>query len=600
MRQTHITGLSVAAVIAALVAVSPATRTVSASAAPEPQSPIRPPELSAVSRAVFLPDDATPSPDGRLLAIYRTGGLFVKNLATGDVRVLFDEVLRGPGICEWPRPAWSSDSAQVAFAWCSGETHELRTIGADGTGARVVLPRTDHRFADLAWSPNGEDIAVSYQQPDAATFFVGVISVSRGVLRELRAGEGRPAGLAFSPDGRFLAYSRWVAPPRNVFVLPLDGTGERALFPASSNNSFVAWTPNGGGVLFTSDRSGTTDLWRVHIENGRSIDLPARLVRDVGGLDSRGVTRSGAIYYILHRESAGQQSDVYVVSTDPTSGRVLTPPAAVSQNAGPGSNPVWSRDGRHLAFRSRGPAPHNAISILSMETGEERRLQVSSPAPVFDWSPDNRFLLLGALGVRIDAETGAAATILGVGGTLPRWAPDGRSVAYSATGESVDMWDLQPDGLSVRNQRTIVQTGGDFLRAYAFSPDGASVAWIALDKAGGATLKVTDVSNGAIRFVVGIQSPSPGGALSWAPNGRHIVFSDTTAPTMIAGTDYRQQELWRVPAAGGTPEKLGLTLDHIGNPSFSPDGRFLVFSSRRSGSSGLFVIENLLPASDLK
>jgi Tol biopolymer transport system component len=592
--------LCVAAVLAALIAVLPAAR-VSGSAAPAPQSPIRPPELSVVSRAVFLPDDATPSPDGRLLAIYRTGGLFVKNLATGDVRVLFDEVLTGPGICEWPRPAWSSDSAQIAFAWCAAETQELRTIGADGTGARVVLPRTDHRFADLAWSPNGEDIAVSYHNPDALTFFIGVIPVSRGVLRELHAGEGerRPAGLAFSPDGRFVAYTPWVA-PRNVFVLPLDGTGERALFPsASSNNTFQGWTPNGRGILFTSDRSGTTDLWRVHVQNGRPIDLPTRLVRDVAGLDSRGVMSNGTLYYSFHRESAVRQSDVYIVSTDPASGRILTAPAAVSQGAVPSGNPVWSRDGRQLAFRSFGVGPHNAISILSAETGEERRLPVTSPAPQFDWSPDNRFFLLGALGVRIDADTGAAATIEGVGGIGPRWAPDGRSVAYRATGESVEMWELEADGLSVRTPKTIVQTGGDFLITYAFSPDGGSVAWIAQDDARRATLKVTHVSSGAVRFVANIQSPSPYGLLSWAPDG-HIVFSDNTASTTMAGTAYRQQELWRVPAAGGTPQKLGLTLDHIGNPRFSPDGRFLAFESHRSGPSGLFVIENLLPTSDLK
>jgi hypothetical protein len=47
-------------------------------------------------------------------------------------------------------------------------------------------------------------------------------------------------------------------------------------------------------------------------------------------------------------------------------------------------------------------------------------------------------------------------------------------------------------------------------------------------------------------------------------------------------------ELWRVPVAGGTAEKLGLTLDHIIFPTFSPDGRFLAFADRQA-PGGLFV-----------
>jgi Tol biopolymer transport system component len=337
----------------------------------------------------------------------------------------------------------------------------------------------------------------------------------------------------------------------------------------------------------------------VHVENGRPIDLPERLVRDVGGFNSRGVMPNGTLYYYLGRHEAERQSDVYLVSTDPASGQVLTSPAAVSQSAGPSGNPVWSRDGRRLAFRTFAGLDHG-ISILSLDTGEERRIRTTVGGPRFDWSPDNRFFLLGADGVRIDAETGAAATIEGVGGIGPRWAPDGRSVAYSATRGSVDMWELEAGGLSVRNRRRVVQTGGDFLRCYAFSPDAASVAWIARDHSGRATLKVTAIGSGATRHVVDIQSPEPVDVLSWAPDGRHIVFSDTTAPTTIAGTDYKQSELWRVPAAGGTPEKLGLTLDHIVYPTFSPDGRFLAFAANRHGPGGLFVIDNLLPASDLK
>ena len=95
--------------------------------------------------------------------------------------------------------------------------------------------------------------------------------------------------IGFSPDGQHVLYTPTdFEKPRGIFIAGIDGSGERALIQDSSENQFVGWTPGGRGLLFASDRSGTWDLWLVHVSNGRLEDLP---VNRETGRGSAGLAR---------------------------------------------------------------------------------------------------------------------------------------------------------------------------------------------------------------------------------------------------------------------------------------------------------------------
>jgi hypothetical protein len=93
---------------------------------------------------------------------------------------------------------------------------------------------------------------------------------------------------------------------------------------------------------------------------------------------------------------------------------------------------------------------------------------------------------------------------------------------------------------------------------------------------------------------------SPDDRVAWSHDNRYVVFSDATAATMVPGTQTRQSELWRVAPTGGTPERLGLTYDDIRQIAVAPDGRHLAFQFERELRAGLWVMERLLPASELR
>jgi Tol biopolymer transport system component len=59
--------------------------------------------------------------------------------------------------------------------------------------------------------------------------------------------------------------------------------------------------------------------------------------------------------------------------------------------------------------------------------------------------------------------------------------------------------------------------------------------------------------------------------------------------------------LWRVPAAGGEPEQIGISMPgQLDHPELSPDGRRITFAVFDTGASEVWTLENFLPAPSAK
>jgi hypothetical protein len=75
-------------------------------------------------------------------------------------------------------------------------------------------------------------------------------------------------------------------------------------------------------------------------------------------------------------------------------------------------------------------------------------------------------------------------------------------------------------------------------------------------------------------------------ALGWTRDGRYII-------ARAVGT--ASSEIWRVPAQGGTPLKLDLSIQKMLFFSLHPDNRRFAFSVDEGSKSELWVLENFLP-----
>jgi len=83
--------------------------------------------------------------------------------------------------------------------------------------------------------------------------------------------------------------------------------------------------------------------------------------------------------------------------------------------------------------------------------------------------------------------------------------------------------------------------------------------------------------------------------LAWTPDGRNVLMVRRT------GTDGKP-ELWRIPIAGGEPQRTGLSVEGMGLVAPHPDGRRIAFESGNPSveSRELWVLENIPGAAESK
>jgi len=489
------------------------------------------------------------------------------------------------------RHVFSRDGKQIVYdRFTKDGDPELRIRNLDGSGLRTLYSVKGSYVMPLAWSPDsGAILALRGEYSQAKELML--ISTADGSVRVLRGMASAPYMLkraSFSPDGRFVAFSlvREGSPPHgDVFLMTADGRNEVVVAGHPAEDELLAWTPDGRSLVFLSDRSGTWDIWTVHITGGKQQGEPELLKKDFGyDANVLGFAPDGSFYY----KTVTSLGRLYYGAVDLETGKVLVPPAPVTTRyTGPPSQATWSPNGRNLLYLSRrgsiGPG-NNILTIRSTATGEERflspRLRV-----VYDisWAPDGRSVLAYGMtereiGIfRIDTETSETTKLAGTG-RVPRLCPDGKTLVFVGEGEGEE-GRIRKINLDTGEESVLVKIGAV---AYDLSPDGREMVF----QVDGA-LKTVPLNGGEPRelFRGSAQVHIP----RWTRDGRYII-------AQALGT--ASNEIWRVPAQGGTPLKLDLSVPNVPKmASFAlhPDNRRFAFSVNEGSKRELWVMENFLP-----
>jgi len=483
-------------------------------------------------------------------------------------------------------PMYSRDGKQIAYASYTKENDwgpQLRIRNLDGSGLRTLYSgEKGGEFLPVDWSPDaGSILALRRHNKASELTLISTADGSVRVLRSIASAWSMWKSASFSPDGRFVAFSlvREGSPPHSdVFLMTADGRNEVVVAGHSAEDRLLGWTPDGRSLLFLSDRSGTCDIWSVHITGGKQQGEPELLKKDFGW-DSEvlGFAPDGSLYY----KTGTSSGRFYNGEVDLETGKVLVPPAPVTTRyTGPPFMSTWSPDGRNLAYISRmgtiGPG-NNILTIRSAATGEERFLSprlrgVAMPS----WAPDGRSVI--AVGVtesrsgifRIDAETSAITKLADQSRFAPRLCPDGKTLVFVTDGI------IMKRNLDTGDESEVIKAG----MFYDLSPDGREVVFQVND-----TVKSVSLNGGEPREL--FHGLAKSYALKWTRNGRYII-------AQARGT--ASSEIWRVPAQGGTPLKLDISVPKMDDFSFAlhPDNRRFAFSVNEESKSELWVLENFL------
>jgi Tol biopolymer transport system component len=276
----------------------------------------------------------------------------------------------------------------------------------------------------------------------------------------------------------------------SLYISNADGSGERALTQPGTFDYDASWSAKGDWIVFTSERTGPANLFRIH-PDGSGLE---QLTSEPNYNDQAAFSPDGKRVVFVSTRTAGR-ANLWILDI---AGRKATP---LTQGDGGDFRPSWSPDGKWIAFSSdRG-------SDLPPAKGRWERLQL---ADIYLIHPDGS-------GLRRITEHG------GFCGS-PKWTPDSKSViAYCMSAQ--DTWDFrfgEEDGNDKLVEIDIatgtsapLEAGPGVKLMPALLPSGA-VAYLRLDKS----------ANG-IFYDMG--KPGPKGddlnAPSWSPDGQQAVYA---------------------------------------------------------------------------
>lgn len=416
------------------------------------------------------------------------------------------------------------------------------------------------------------------------------------------------AGMA-GPDGARYAVSADGLLHRSAYALDLDGFS----FPFPDRITLPTRTivPNHGiGTCYTCHRMpyqvAPADLAGVTMavlppaggdvtEGGRARRLTDGPAADVNGKWSPDGTE------IAWVSGAADAFHVWVMSSDGSGKRQVTAEAGIQ------GWPEWSPDGARIVYWAFDPAAQRyALRVVGADGAEP--VTVVESADVLDtpaWRPDGQHIAYAALhegnwDVWVVSADGAERHRLTTSPDMesdPLWSPDGSKLSYKVapSGEySLTTEDFMTFEAGFASPTIHAWSGPESVQMSSWSPSGTRIAYTAeaISSASGAD-RVSYLAVISDLSIAGGTARATGdtivsGALTLGDRGP--VFSPDGTKVAFWGwdTSYRAT-LWVFDLEDGLTRRL-TSVGHDAYPRWSPDGRWILFESNRSGDGELWVI----------
>jgi TolB protein len=358
-----------------------------------------------------------------------------------------------------------------------------------GTPQRLIPNPEKQYVASPAWSHDGKSLAYAQVRAIGGFGSIWIANADGSEPRKMRDAN-EPNAISWSPNDDRLAFVEGNLlfvysgvqfgnlAPSTVWVANRDGKGATLLTDSLHQSVSPVWSADGDGVFYISNARGSRDLYHQRLRGTKADNVPQRLT---SGLKIHGIaaTADGRIAYSAWTTNVGIWSlpfprsgsvsvstahpimsttesievvrlspdgqwlafdsdrsgnmDIYKMRIDGTGLQQLTHDTADD------FRPSWSPDGREIAFHSWRSG--NRDSYVIAADGSAERVIASGPAHEYSgtFSPDGSQIAFdsdrsGQIEIYVaSAKGGEVRRLTTGGGSLARWSPDGKYIAYTVT-----------------------------------------------------------------------------------------------------------------------------------------------------------------------
>jgi Tol biopolymer transport system component/DNA-binding winged helix-turn-helix (wHTH) protein len=360
--------------------------------------------------------------DARFLVLSNVDGTGEREIRTGEKKLSY---LSNP-------PAWSPDAQRIVVGTSSAR---LLMIGvASGEQIELKTPRWRGIF-NILWMPDGRRLVFSARALDEPSPQIWTIAYPDGELRRLtndiesylwlslsadgrmlvtrqrsnilhlfvvRDGDLKNArqltfgergldgfgGVAWTPDER-IVFSHVGASVTDLYLMNRDGGNRVRLTENSgSENNHPTVSRDGRHIVFTSNRAGSRQIWRMDID-GRNQKQLTFAKEQKESAQFPALTPDGEVFFVKHGSGPASICKVPIAGGVPV--LVLAP-----ANATPDGPLSISPDGKWLTYRhisgqaeSTSEEPTLRIGVLPVRGGEPRFFDLAVRRSIIQWSTDS-------------------------------------------------------------------------------------------------------------------------------------------------------------------------------------------------------------------
>jgi Tol biopolymer transport system component len=548
------------------------------------------------------------SPDGTRMAVVKpdlekeTNDLWVIDNAGGkSIQLTVSKTRENAG-----SPAWSPDGKQIAYVALREGYFGLYRKASNAQGDEELLYKGSAPMTLTDWSQDGKYLTYfSTDLSGGRLYALPLAGTGERKPIEVFSSKSQNQGPRLSPDSRIMTYTSNVSGRFEVYAIPFDPAAAPGAAPAAGpwqlsdqgGTGMVFWRKDGKELYFlAADRAVMT----VEVTGGATPQFakpkvlfrpPADIAPAIGP-GNASVTRDGERFVIAVPRPQLRQLTVYdrsgkVVSkvgepgfynqpnmspdgtravlmrNDPRTGNVdiwtmdlaSGKGTAITNDTDPQNAPIWSPDGKQVAYVST----HESISSIHRKaadgTGEAEQVFNYTPGAgmvLTDWSSDNKFMtfytgviVLVPIGnnqkasERKEIDWLREEYLAGQG----RFSPDNRYIAFLSNEDDVDRGEVyvrpfDPDKPDAPLAGPAVRVSKDGAQGMiTWRQDGKELYYMtrnwevmAVDIETTPTFKA-----GTPRMLFSLPGPLPGNPLQWknvSPDGQRFLFAmPTTAST---------------------------------------------------------------------